>query len=170
LKPVLELVSKFWITPQGKALRRRESGAYTRDSEHFEPDRNTAMGRETGILEPVLDRFRPPPDNPAMKKPKKGRKAEPEPLSSILARIGRIAGLPLDPEARKIWETWEDAVGRKIAKNAQPEAIKGGLLIVAVASAPWAQELEFLKKEICERVNRSVGKDVITDIRFKVGG
>lgn len=63
-------------------------------------------------------------------------------------------------------ETWLRVVGRRIAERTEVGALKGGELIVHVASAPWAQELSFLTPEIRARL-AEVGVNV-ERIRFRV--
>jgi predicted nucleic acid-binding Zn ribbon protein len=60
-------------------------------------------------------------------------------------------------------------VGPTIAQNAQPAAIKGKLLLVHVSSAPWTQQLHYLKDELMEKLNSALGKESVKDIRFKIG-
>jgi predicted nucleic acid-binding Zn ribbon protein len=61
---------------------------------------------------------------------------------------------------------WNDVVGESVAKNAKPDRVEHGVLIVKVSSPTWRQELYFKKKEIIEKINQAIGKKVIRDIRF----
>ena len=61
---------------------------------------------------------------------------------------------------------WNDVVGESVAKNAKPDRVEHGVLIVKVSSPTWRQELYFKKKEIIEKINHTIGKNVIRDIRF----
>ena len=61
---------------------------------------------------------------------------------------------------------WNDVVGESVAKNAKPDRVEHGVLIVKVSSPTWRQELYFQKKEIIEKINHTIGKNVIRDIRF----
>ena len=61
---------------------------------------------------------------------------------------------------------WNDVVGESVAKNAKPDRVEHGVLIVKVSSPTWRQELYFQKKEIIEKINQAIGKKVIRDIRF----
>jgi predicted nucleic acid-binding Zn ribbon protein len=60
-------------------------------------------------------------------------------------------------------------VGAAIAQNTRPEAIKGKLLLVNVSSAPWMQQLQFLKPELIDKLNQTLGKELVEDIRFQIG-
>lgn len=90
--------------------------------------------------------------------------------------IGRLLastfhGTPLErrlAEAR-IWEAWDTVVGPQIAGHARPSTMRDGVLTVLVASAPWMQQLNFLKGEIRERLNSHLGAELVRDIYLKAG-
>lgn len=94
---------------------------------------------------------------------------KPADLGSVLRDAIKASKLGVHLDAHRLWEKWQDTVGPTIAQNARPEAIKGKLLLVNVSSAPWMQQLQFLKAELVEKVNESLGREVIQDIRFKIG-
>jgi predicted nucleic acid-binding Zn ribbon protein len=92
------------------------------------------------------------------------------------AHIGSILSdllTTLRPEANgglvRVWQLWDEVVGRAIAENARPAAFKGKLLLVHVASSPWIHQLQFLKGEIIQKLNAELGQDLIEDIKFKIG-
>ncbi len=68
-----------------------------------------------------------------------------------------------------VWDVWGAAVGEQIGENTSPAAFKGRLLIVNVTNSVWVQQLWFLKKEIIDKVNRSLGEDLVGEIKFKIG-
>ena len=74
-----------------------------------------------------------------------------------------------DSELVEIWKLWDEVVGRVVAENAQPEAFKGKLLLVRVGSSPWAHQLRFMQADIIAKVNEALGKNLVEEIRFKVG-
>lgn len=74
-----------------------------------------------------------------------------------------------DTELVRIWKLWDGAVGHAVAENTRAAAFKGNLLIVHVSSSPWIHQLHFLKQELIEKVNRALGKNLVADIKFKIG-
>lgn len=66
----------------------------------------------------------------------------------------------------KALNIWNEIVGDAVAKNAQPDRVEHGVIIVKVSSPTWRQELYFQKKEIIQKINNTIGKNVIRDIRF----
>lgn len=102
----------------------------------------------------------------AKKRPKMPRPAA---VSSLLAAA--LHGTPAEARLKEgaIWQVWDKAVGKQIADRARPLAIRGGILTVAVSSAPWMQQLTFLKKGIVEKLNKALGEPLVRDIYLKAG-
>ena len=93
----------------------------------------------------------------------------PAPVADLMAAIFR--GKPAEKrlEEGRIWLVWDAAVGRQIAAKARPVSFRDGILTVAVANAPWMQQLTFLKKGILEKLNERLGRELVRDIYLKAG-
>jgi predicted nucleic acid-binding Zn ribbon protein len=94
---------------------------------------------------------------------------KPAPLGTVLEQAVKASRIDVDLDAYRLWQQWEDVVGAAIAQNTRPEAIKGKLLLVNVSSAPWMQQLQFLKPELIQKLNQTLGKELVEDIRFQIG-
>ena len=92
-----------------------------------------------------------------------------ESLGSVIDKIMQTGFRQQDAPLLKVWELWERAVGEIIAENARPAAFKGKILLVHVNSSPWLHQLHFLKKDILTRLNRELGRDLVDEIKFKIG-
>ena len=92
-----------------------------------------------------------------------------EALGKIMPNV--IASLRNRPEENliEIWDIWNHVVGEGVAENAQPSAFKGKLLLVEVNSSVWMHHLQFLKDNFIERINETLGKGTVEDIKFKIG-
>ncbi len=66
----------------------------------------------------------------------------------------------------KALNMWDEIVGDNVARNTKPDRVEHGVIIVKVSSPTWRQELYFQKNEIIEKINNTIGKRVIRDIRF----
>jgi len=88
--------------------------------------------------------------------------SEPESISSILSADGSLAVLGLG-------RRWPELVGSWMAQRCRPAAFKKGLLVVTTDSSVLAQELYLQGEAIREKLNQALGKELIQDIRFKVG-
>lgn len=93
----------------------------------------------------------------------------PAALGTVLQQALKASKIDVDLDAYRLWQQWNDVVGPAIAENTRPEAMKGKLLLVHVSSAPWMQQLQFLKPKLIEKLNETIGKEVVGDIRFKIG-
>ena len=90
-------------------------------------------------------------------------------IGKILKTVLAASRQDADAHLVRIWDLWDEVVGKVVAENAQPEAFKGTLLVVRVGSSPWAHHLQFMKSDIITKVNEALGGDFINEIRFKVG-
>lgn len=93
----------------------------------------------------------------------------PTPVATLLAETFR--GKPLEKRLgeAEIWRVWEAAVGPQIASKARPSGFRDGVLTVMVTSAPWMQQLNFMKRDIAERLNGILGKSLVREIYLKSG-
>jgi predicted nucleic acid-binding Zn ribbon protein len=93
----------------------------------------------------------------------------PEPVNAVLERVLGSLNLGLKVKQYRIWDVWNSVVGEAIARQAQPQQIRAMVLWVTVSNSTWMQQLEFMKRQIIERINERIGETVIRDIRFRIG-
>jgi hypothetical protein len=100
---------------------------------------------------------------------KRPRMRRPAPVADLLDGI--LAGKPLARRLHeaKLWQVWDRVVGTQIADRARPVAFRDGVLTVIVGSAPWRQQLTFLKVEIVAKLNEAMGEPLVTDLFLKAG-
>ncbi len=103
-----------------------------------------------------------------MKKDRRNRK-EFVHIGDIIDKAIKSYRIESDEGLSHVWSLWNDLVGVAIAKNAQPAAFKGKLLLVHVTSSTWMHQLQFMKEEIKAKVNNALGKNLIEEIKFKIG-
>ena len=90
-------------------------------------------------------------------------------IKPILEKALKKLGLEIRIKEGKIWEIWDKAVGPVVARNAQPESIRGRVLFVRVSTSAWMQQLQFIKERIIEKLNQSLGKTLVKSISFRLG-
>ena len=100
-------------------------------------------------------------------KPKKGSPALH--IGSILPNVIRTCRREKDTAMTAVWDIWAHTVGATIAENTRPAAFKGRLLLVHVSSSVWVHQLQFMKRELIEKVNAACGTELVGDITFKIG-
>jgi predicted nucleic acid-binding Zn ribbon protein len=90
------------------------------------------------------------------------------PLKEIIQGLFKNDSLPFNPEDGRIWKIWEEVVGYAIAKHAKPTWIRNGRLRVAVSGPVWLQELQFLEEGIRNKLNKSLGRQAVERIDFRL--
>lgn len=91
------------------------------------------------------------------------------PLKDIISGLLKDTDLPFNPADSKIWEVWEEAVGKGIALHAHPLWIRKGCLRVNVTDSIWLQELEYVKTTVIEKLNGKLGRTAVQKIEFRYG-
>ena len=90
-------------------------------------------------------------------------------IGSILDGLLKNYRYEPESELMRVWHVWDSTVGDIVSKNAKPAAFKGRILLVYVTSSTWVHQLQFLKEEIIAKLNKSLGKTLIDDLKFKIG-
>lgn len=93
----------------------------------------------------------------------------PAAVADLLGKFLRGTPAELRLKEGRIWLVWEPAVGRRIASHAQPAAFRDGILTLRVDSAPWMQQLTFLKRDLIAKVNAELGEELVKDLYMKGG-
>ncbi len=90
-------------------------------------------------------------------------------IKKVIDNIFKTSAIPIDLDDIRIWEVWDDVVGKTIAGHARPSWIKKGVLMVRVTDSVWLQDLEFKTETIKESLNSKLQSEAIKKIRFRVG-
>ena len=90
-------------------------------------------------------------------------------LSYTLGSMLKARGLGSRLSEYRVFGQWEQSVGPAIARHALPQALRGKKLTLVVDSPAWMQQLSLLKPEIMEKVNRTLGKEAVTEIALRLG-
>jgi hypothetical protein len=90
-------------------------------------------------------------------------------LSSLLEQTLARIGLDRRLDDYRVWQAWDEVVGRTISRNAQPVRLDGTRLVVTVRSSTWLQELSLLQRELIARLNEWMGREVVRELFFVVG-
>ena len=62
---------------------------------------------------------------------------------------------------------WREAVGDVIAEKTKVIDFKNGILYVSCKDSLWLNELHFRKGKIIEKINETVGENLVKDVVFK---
>ncbi len=90
-------------------------------------------------------------------------------LGDVLSRVLSGFERKSRSDLSRVHRVWDSCVGDAIATNTRPVALKGAQLVVVVTNSAWLHELQFLKQDLLDRINRQAGEDIVEDIRFRIG-
>ncbi len=94
------------------------------------------------------------------------RRRAPRPAAGAFkAALEQVA--PKTPLAA-IQAAWAGAVGEHLAAVAVPVSERDGTLMIEVAEAVWAQELDLMQRALLERLRSEVGEQAPEALRFRV--
>ena len=68
----------------------------------------------------------------------------------------------------EIQKIWSHSFGPEITENAQPAALKSGILFIQVKSSILIHQLRFMAKDILILMNQELGEDRVSEIKFKI--
>lgn len=88
-------------------------------------------------------------------------------IGDLLPALLRKLGLERGVKEHEILERWAEIVGPKIAEVSSAERIRDGKLWVAVGHPAWRNELNFMKRELIEKINRELGEPIVKEIIFR---
>jgi predicted nucleic acid-binding Zn ribbon protein len=89
-----------------------------------------------------------------------------EALRAALSRLpsgNELASFP-------IWSEWSDVVGATVARHARPRRLRRGVLLIEVDGVEWMHELQYLKSDLCARVNARLGRVVVREVFLALAG
>lgn len=90
-------------------------------------------------------------------------------VSNVLEKLLPSYGLTTHLTEWSLKLQWEEIVGGPVAGHSEPSRLAFKCLVVTVDSPAWVQHLTFLRPELTEKIQRSLGREAVTEIRFKVG-
>ena len=88
-------------------------------------------------------------------------------LRSIFNQFASQTGLDDKMKYSSIPEIWKDIVGDKIASHTKVVNADYGKLVISTESSTWRAEIILRKKSIIEKINNTLGKELITDLVIK---
>ena len=94
-------------------------------------------------------------------------KQRPEAIGAAIARFLNTSGLGARVEQAQIVAKWPELVGAEIAAVTQALSVTpDGVLMVAVRSHPWMNELSMMERELLAVVNQAMPATPIKQIRL----
>lgn len=94
------------------------------------------------------------------------KRSEPESIGDIIRHAIDNAGLTTTMAEHRACFLWPQIVGQGINRFTTRRFVQSGVMHVYLTSAPLRQELSFHASRLVEEINRAVGSNVITSIKF----
>ena len=94
---------------------------------------------------------------------------KPQQISAILKPLLKRYGLETQMQIFTLIDRWEDFVGYQVASHSLPYHLKFRKLYLFVDSPAWMNQLNYLKEELKNKINKEVGELWIQEIIMKVG-
>jgi predicted nucleic acid-binding Zn ribbon protein len=82
-------------------------------------------------------------------------------LGKVVRRFDR-------PEATLAWlaSSWPAIAGTTFAAHTRPVRCDGGTLEVAADAKAWQRQIESMKRELRDRINRAWGGNLVREVKF----
>jgi predicted nucleic acid-binding Zn ribbon protein len=91
------------------------------------------------------------------------RRRAPRGLGEALGSLqASLAPATLLAEVQRVWP---QVAGEAIAREAQPESERGGVVTVVCAAAVWAQELDLMAPLLVQRLNDALARGEVAGLR-----
>ena len=90
-------------------------------------------------------------------------------IGDILEKVVKKNKLNLPKLDLRIREAWNASVGPLIISQTCLDQFKYGILYVKVSNSVWMQQLQFMKEEILDKLNRALEKEQVKNISFSIG-
>lgn len=99
-----------------------------------------------------------------VKDPKRNIHHASEHLDELLKEVGATSDL----EAAQLNDAWAKVAGEFIAKNAKPESLKRGVLVLRVVQPTLKFQLEQMKAKLLQNFRRELGEGVVKKIVLRI--
>lgn len=98
---------------------------------------------------------------------KNNTRGETSQIGDVVNRILKAYQLDDKLDEMIVFDKWEDMMGKAVSLRTKSLKIVNKVLVLELDSAVMREELVFGKNVIIQRVNETVGKELITDVFFK---
>lgn len=90
-----------------------------------------------------------------------------KPLKDLINQMLRAYGLGNKLDEIGLIKSWEEVVGRMIAKHTKDIYFNKGILYVTLDSAPLRQELSYSKTKLIDMLNQKAKKQLVKELVLK---
>lgn len=91
---------------------------------------------------------------------------EPQSVGDVLRNLLEETSLQDRMDELKAASMWDKVVGKSFAKQTSKPSVKNGIMTVGIPNASLRNELMMNRTRLREIINKNIGKEVITEIKF----
>jgi predicted nucleic acid-binding Zn ribbon protein len=92
------------------------------------------------------------------------------PLTKVLESVLGEKNLSGDIEAYRVFEKWDDIVGKKVGNHTRPVRITRDILYVEVNDHLWLAQLKYMKGDMIKKLEKSIKPGLFKDLKFFLKG
>lgn len=93
-----------------------------------------------------------------------------EAIKDVVGKVLDSLGSPRQPSIKEqINKFWPKVIGKRIAQHTGLVSFKENTLVVSVEGPSWLYGLSIQKEKLIKELNKELGNECISDIRFRVG-
>ena len=92
---------------------------------------------------------------------------DPTPLGDVLSKLVDSYGYRDRLDAARAVEAWPLVAGERVAAQTEQAWMRDGVLTVKVQSAAWRHQLHLQRDAWRQRLNDSLGREVVREIAFR---
>lgn len=86
--------------------------------------------------------------------------------STIISRTIKNLGLSAAFKKHRLFAAWKEIVGEEASRFILPQKLDFGVLYVYAASSAWANNFQYMKTDVLQRINSCIGSKLVRDIQF----
>ena len=98
------------------------------------------------------------------------KRNKPEDIGGIINQVIKKLDTKTHGAREEIVAAWHKAIEPGAIAHTKPAAIKKNILTIEVDSSTWLYMLSLKKKNTLAKMQKTLGKEKIEDIRFRMGG
>ena len=88
-------------------------------------------------------------------------------LRASLEKLMKSIGAPDIDSTINLLEIWPELIGEELSSKISLVALNGSTLVIHVNDPAWASQISWLEAQILERIDKKIGKGVVSAVKAK---
>lgn len=89
-------------------------------------------------------------------------------IDSIMKDVLEGTGLESKIKKYRIFNHWDEIVGKQIGDKTSPEKFVKDCLYINVENPTWSNELSLMSQQLINKINSFLKENIVKEIRFKI--